>query len=175
MLQLSNGSDSIVIDARKEDISSVLNLIKDKTVIGHNLKFDCKVIKASLGITLTNLFDTMLACQVLECGKASPKGHFTLESCVRRYVDPFAYSNQGNLFLPFVTKKVRETFDLDAPFTDEQITYGALDAEYAFRLREKLAEPLLDAGLHPTLALENKFLRTAVEMELNGLPFDVEK
>ena len=112
----------------------------------------------------------MIAAQIIECGKDAPKGHFTLEQCVARYVRAY-YSGQGNLFAPTVTKKVRTSFSTigDAPFTLEQIYYGAMDVEATALLKKKLFEKARELDLKRTLKLEFEFIKVLGDMELNGI------
>jgi ribonuclease D len=111
MLQLGCGNTQVVLDTRKEDPTALLKSIKDsnKRILGHNLKYDYQVIKTNYDVPLENLWDTMLAAQIIECGLEAPKGHFTLEQTVARYVRPY-YTKQGNLFAPTVTKQIRSSF-----------------------------------------------------------------
>jgi DNA polymerase-1 len=118
----------------------------------------------------------MLGCQILECGLTTKKGHFTLESCVRRYVDEYAYSDQGNLFLEYVTKEVRDTFKFvgDKEFSKQHIVYGALDAWYAFHLYRRIDEKAAKEELQAAIDHDNQFCRVVSEMELNGIYIDQE-
>jgi DNA polymerase-1 len=118
----------------------------------------------------------MLAAQIVECGMDAPKGHFTLEQCVARYVRPY-YTNQGNLFAPTVTKKIRASFAevKDEPYTWEQIYYGAFDIETAYVLHEKLLHVGKENDLLNTFKLEFEFLKVLGDMELNGVYLDSEK
>lgn len=150
-------------------------LIKTKAlIVGHNLSYDYRVIKQDFELSLENLFDTMLAAQVLECGLPTKKGHFTLEQTVRRYYDPYAYSRQMNLFIPFVTKAVRDTFSQveDEDFSEAHLTYGALDVYYAYALYVKLSEKLTQDELWATAKLEFDFLKVQTDMSMNGIPID---
>lgn len=178
MLQIGNKDSQIVIDAREYDVKPILEYIikSNKLVIGHNIKFDYKVIKINYGLELYNVADTMLQAQVIECGLDSPPGWFTLASVVQRYYDKYAYTNQGNLFLPYVTKKVRSTFStVDGDFSEEQIVYGAMDVEKCFCTYLKLLEVIKEKDLWKTAELENKFCLVLADMELEGLPLDKEK
>lgn len=177
MLQLSNGVDTIVIDTRHEDPTSLLKSIKDKRIIGHNIKYDCQMIQLNYKVEFENVWDTMLAAQVLECGLDSPKGHFTLESTVRRYVNPYLYTLQGNLFMPTITKAVRKTFVTTGlePFTDIQIEYGGLDAFVTYHLYKKLKQRLIEEDLLKVLEeVENPFMKVLVDMEIAGVPINQE-
>lgn len=177
MLQLSNGQDTIVVDARFNDLKSILSLIKDRLIIGHNVKYDAQIIKIKTGVSLYNLWDTMVAAQVLECGLDSPKGHFTLESCSRRYVNPYLYTLQGNLFMSTITKEIRKTFISagDTPFIKEQVEYGALDAFVTYKLYERLKDLLTKEDLLTLVEeVENPFTAVLVDMEIAGVPIDEE-
>lgn len=166
MLQIGNNEFQIVIDCREVDPTPILESIRGLGLIGHNIKFDWQVIYNNYGIKLENVYDTMLACQIEENGVPIKKGHFTLESCARRYVDENAYGQQVRLGEPWVTKKVRSSFaEHDGPFTDEQIIYGAKDIYYAYALFKKL-------GANKVTDLENRFLISVAQMELEGMPID---
>lgn len=112
----------------------------------------------------------MLAAQIIECGLEAPKGHFTLEQTVARYVRPY-YTKQGNLFAPTVTKQIRSSFAEigDDPFSHEQLFYGAFDVEATYALKQKLDKKLTELDLQKTADLEFEFLKVLGDMELNGI------
>lgn len=145
-------------------------------IIGHNIKFDYKAIVQTFGTHLQNtLYDTLLASMVLDCGLDVPKGHHSLESLTRRITDLYAYSPQGYLGMPYVSKKVRESFSTPSyPFSDEQITYAVLDAYYTYCDHVNIYATLQREQLEDTYRLECDFTRVVAVMELNGLPFDKE-
>lgn len=172
MLQLSNGVDVIVIDTRHEDPTALLKSLVKKRLIGHNIKYDCQMIHINYNVEFEDICDTMLAVQVLECGYDRPKGHFTLESVSRRYVNPYLYTLQGNLFMPTITKAVRKTFVTTGmePFTDVQIEYGGLDALVTYHLYKKLEKALIEEDLLKVLEeVENPFCKVLEDMEIAGI------
>lgn len=141
-------------------------------IVGHNLSYDYQVIYRTFGLKIENVFDTMLAAQILECGKPTKKGHFTLESTTHRYYDPFAYSAQTYIGIPHVTKKVRDTFADFDELTDLHITYAAFDVYFAYCLHVKLEEALVAADMMKVAQLEFDFLKVASDMTINGLPIN---
>jgi DNA polymerase I len=166
MLQIGTTDFQCIIDTRYVDPTDILECLSTKLVVGHNIKYDWQVIFLNYGIKLLNVYDTMLACQIRENGVPIRRGWFTLDGCTRRYVDPWAYSNQTYLGEPFVTKKVREGFHKhEGDFTDDQILYGAKDVYYAYALYLKL-------GVNLVTDLENRFCIAVAEMELTGMPID---
>jgi DNA polymerase I-like protein with 3'-5' exonuclease and polymerase domains len=64
-----------------EFIFSLLLTIKDKKILGHNLKFDCKFILFRYNILLTNLTDTFIQSRILFNGM--DYSH-SLEECAKR-------------------------------------------------------------------------------------------
>lgn len=178
MLQIGYDSTQVVLDTRKTDPTAILAYIKatNRPVVGHNLKYDYQVIRTNYDITLENVWDTMLAAQVIECGLEAPKGHYSLEQTVARYVRQY-YSPQGNLFAPTVTKQIRSSFsDIgDKDFSFEQIYYGAFDVEAAYALKKKLLAKAQELDLINTLTLEFDFLKVLGDMELNGIYLDKEQ
>jgi ribonuclease D len=100
------------------------------------------MIYKNFGVKLENLFDTYLAAQLIETGHQHEKGFYALDGCVRRHVDPYAYSAQMYLGMPHATKKVRDSFATVDVLTPEQITYAALDVHYSYILYLKQREML---------------------------------
>lgn len=170
LLQLSNGLETVVFTHSFEE---VLKKIQKKLIIGHNLKFDLRVIYKAFGLTFSRVFDTMLAVQILDCGLPTVKGKHTLETVARRFYDPYAYTNQGSLFEVVVTKKVRDSFlGVKDNFTIEQLTYAAKDAEVTYGVYLKLLPILKQEELLQTVRFECRFLLVLVEAEARGIYLD---
>jgi len=173
MLQLGDQNTQFIVDVRQKDPTKLLQELSNKTLIGHNIKYDYQVIKTNYNITLENLFDTMLASQVIECGmdQEEKKGWFSLEGVANRYLNQTYYSKQGNLFAPTITKQIRESFkDIgQKQFSREQLYYGALDVCVAFLLWKRFIPLIEESELSPVMELENEFLKVLGDMELNGV------
>jgi ribonuclease D len=176
LLQFGNTNTQYLVsdwDLSKEMLEYIVKT--NNVIVGHNLAYDYRVIYETFGIKIENLFDTMLAAQILECGLPTKRGHFTLEQVARRYYDPYAYSDQMYIGLPHVTKKVRDTFHLSSSFDETQLTYAALDVYYAYALGHHLYRKLEAESLIETAALEFDFLKVHVDMSSNGLPINQTK
>lgn len=163
MLQVGDYNDQFVIDVRSIDISPLKKYLESNDIlkIGHNLKFDYKFLKLN-NITLCNIYDTMLAELIINCGLNVDVG---LDSVVSRYLGVD------------MSKSTRETFvDFDdSEFTEEQINYGSQDIRYLEKVYEKQSKKLSELNLASTLNLEVKFLPILAEIELNGIKLDVNK
>jgi len=176
MLQLGDGYNQWAIDVREIDISELYDHLTSKIVkVGHNIKFDYQVIKNCFGIELGNVYDTMLVEQLIINGKKTKKGYYTLENITTKYEVFNPYGNQLSLFDPCTPKSTRTNVGKSGNFTKEEITYGCLDIESAFRCykhQQKLIEQL---KLKKVVDLENNFVLVLDDMELNGMPLDVDR
>jgi DNA polymerase-1 len=177
MLQLGTTEWQVAIDTRRINVSRLVEILSKKKVVGHNIKFDIQVLEREYGVKFLHPYDTMLAAKILECGLEPYRGRYALNSVVQRYIDPFAYTNQGNLFLPLITKKVREEFlkITTEDFTLEQIIYGMSDVYYTHALKVVLDKKIAQEELQDVLDFENEVLLVIKDMEVNGMPIDVEK
>lgn len=150
MLQLGDNKKQFVIDTRfldRDSLNFIYNCIKDKCLIGQNIKFDIKFLKYHYNWEIKRVFDVMLAEKLLHNNKLeeSKDGFYGLASIAQRYLDVEFNPNiksrltkgkkkliyeQGSLFpeLSF-SKSVRDEFSRigDKPFTLQQIVYGAND------------------------------------------------
>ena len=87
LIQLSTPDETFVVDAfEAPDLSSLKRVLEGGPVkIGHNLKFDYAFLWEDHGISLSPIFDTMLAAQLLDGGEYGPS--YALEAVAERYLD----------------------------------------------------------------------------------------
>lgn len=150
-------------------------LLENKGIIGHNLKFDIKFLKTNLDIFPTNIFDTMIASQILSEGK--DEKHSLLAVSKR----------EANLQLDKTYQS--STWNLEN-LTEEQIKYSAKDVlaliEIFPSLRDKLNKietPHKATGKvyeifkvkNPVSAVEFTFVPYLALIELKGMPISKEK
>ena len=89
MIQLYNGEDVFVIDARKftkEELRPLTNYLQwndDVTFVGANLKFDAKHLKHKLNVDLKKIHDVMI-CEIALTNGLSRS--YALASLVQRYL-----------------------------------------------------------------------------------------
>lgn len=179
MFQVGDKWDQVLIDTREYSPVQILECLatENSLIIGHNIKYDYTMLYKNYGIRLPRVWDTMLASQILTTGINTPKGYHSLQECARRWVTPYVYTDQGNLFEPVVTKKIRDGFaSVVGDFTAPQLAYGATDIEMAFCLYEALYKALVEADLLITAELiENDFCLVAADMSMVGMPFNEAK
>lgn len=131
--------------------------------VGHNLSFDLKMLRGALGggpLDVENVFDTMLAAQLLACG-LWPTGRegFTLASVARR---------ECGLELD----KRHQRSDWSGPLSESQLEYAANDAAVLLPLYHVLARKLRDGGLMRAAALEFRCVPATADLEYAGIGFD---
>ena len=160
----------------KEKIKLVLkNLLENKGIVGHNLKFDIKFLKTNLDIFPTLVFDTMIASQILSEGENDKHSLLALSK------------REANLELDKTYQS--SSWNLEN-LTEEQIEYSAKDVlalmEIFPVLRDKLNSietPHKATGKvyeifkvkNPISAVEFTFVPYLALIELKGMPISKEK
>lgn len=159
-ISICNGEVAAVI-ANEHLFSLLLNTLqgskygKNKTVIGHNLVFDLRVLN-SLGFNVHNAtwFDTMIAQHLIDEEEERGLKHLT-----RKYLD-------------------EETVDYEEAVKSGEdsngfLNYAINDAIFTYRLHTILNDYLeLEGQTELFTKLEMPFLRAILEMELNGVLVD---
>lgn len=165
LYQINTGNDIYVINVGKvaeKFHRYIFELIKGRNieVVGHNIKFDTKMIYGRFGILLENIFDTMLGEVLAFPGINDP---FTkLDTLIKKYT--------GN----DIKKEVRSSFidKIDFEFTAEQIEYAALDVAYLFLIKGKLLEKLEERKQMKVWGLEKSLEPMIAMMEFEGVGLD---
>lgn len=169
--QLGNHETQYVIDVRHSDLAFLAFCLRNKTIIGQNLKFDYSVIKTNCGYRLNNLFDVMIASQVLTAGHERLK--HSLYELTKRYLG-YRPDKEPELFTASIDKSVRMSYRLDEDFNLQQVTYGAKDVELTHMLYLRMLPLLKEKKLEGIARLEFDFVKVAAECELNGMPINTD-
>ncbi len=162
LIQIESNQINYILDVRKigkETISYLFSLIKDsnKLCIGHNIKFDCKMIYHNTGELIHNVYDTMLGEVLINQGIGEQ--FYNLPEVVLKYTGVT------------ISKEVRNTFiGYTGEITEEQLIYSAIDIQYLKPIRTAQLE-LLKNQLQ-VVELEMKFLPVACKMEYDGVLLD---
>src|SRR3712207_925417 len=160
LLQLATPDDTFVVD-----VFAVQNLSPLKGVLEggpvktlHNAKFDHAFLQEEHGVSLSPVFDTMLAAQLLDGGEYGAS--YALEAVAERYLDEA------------VDKSARRE-DWSGELSREQLEYAARDAAILLPLRERLEEALEAEELGAVSKIEFGVVAAISEMELAGIKLDV--
>ncbi len=162
LLQLATPDDTFVVDVfAVHDLSPLKEVLEGGPVkVLHNAKFDYQFLYAEHGISLSPIFDTMLAAQLLDGGEQGAS--YALDAVAERYLEED------------VDKSARRE-DWSGDLSERQIEYAARDAEILLPLRAHLAEALTAEKLQTVSKIEFGAVAALAEMELAGIKLDLEK
>jgi DNA polymerase I-like protein with 3'-5' exonuclease and polymerase domains len=169
LIQINDGSNNYVFDVRHHtEHSSIHPSLFNPIWINSNLKilqnalFDMKMIKVHGGVYLNNVYDTMLAEQILTLGRV--KARSNLAALMKKYL---------GLHMP---KEPRKTFSDDTiRLKPYQIEYAANDVVPLQTIMDLQKLNLEEEELLHVSELEFDFLKPLCEMELNGIRIDNNK
>lgn len=164
MVQIGDEHKQFVIDYRTVGLGPLISLLIDEevTIVGQNIKFEYLHFLHNEGIRINNVYDTMIAEQILLNGidhDASLKG------LNKKYLNITVDKDTRLEFLTIGSK----------PFTLRQIEYGAEDILYPLKIRNKQLPQLQRKGLSSCLSLEMKFLECLGDIEYKGMHFDKDR
>lgn len=168
LLQIATKDKSYVFDCSKVDISQLKTVLEAQRPLKiiQNAKFDYSVLKVQAGLTLGNLFDTMLAERIITCGISR---EMSLKTLAEKYLGMK------------IDKTIREDFYqpgspvLKGVFTQKQLEYAARDAWILIKIFEKQYKQLNEENLINTAKLEFAVVPAVAEMELKGSLIDTKK
>lgn len=170
LLQVGTPNESFVFDVRYDTEHSSLHpsvldpMLKDPTKLKvlQNAAYDMQIIKLNRGFYIENIYDTMLAEQLINLGLIYSKA--SLDALVLKYLGLY------------MTKEPRGTFvDYYQKYEDFQIAYAANDVTVLHVIRDIQLERIKKEGLENVARLEFEFLVPFCEMELNGIAIDIDK
>jgi DNA polymerase I len=132
--------------------------------IGHNIKFDLEVLVMA-GYVLNGVhFDTMVASYLLNPGSR------------QHGLDALAFTEFGYEMTPIeylIGKKGKDQIDLSQVDLLRVADYSCEDADYTWRLYEKLKKQLLKNNLDTLMErIENPLIPVLAKMESNGVVVD---
>jgi len=167
LLQLGIPGMSYVFDIRSDLSYSNIHasifepILTNKTQLKllQNAGYDMKVLRVQYGYYIENVYDTMLAEQLMYLG--IQVSGFSLARLVEKYLGMD------------MDKEPRGTFQVyDQEFTDQQIGYAAKDVCILDMIKNAQMVRMHEYDLHEALALEMSFIKPLAEMELNGIKLD---
>src|SRR5215212_3662192 len=162
LLQLATPEETFIVDVFEVgDLAPLKEVLESGPVkVLQNAKFDYAFLKAEHDISLSPIFDTMLAAQLLAGGDQSPS--YALEAVAERY---------ANVELD----KSARLEDWSGKLSEAQIEYAARDAAILLPLRERLMEEIEEEKLDTVSEIEFRAVAAIAEMELAGIKLDVQK
>ena len=148
-----------------EEYTKLLPVLANPEVIkiGHNLVYDIGLVRAAVGhrFPVVNLFDTMLAYQLLIAG--------LYENSLKRASLKAVVKD----LLGIDVDKGLQTSDWSGVHSKEQLQYALKDSEILIQLYPVLKVRLEDSGLSRVAQIEFDCLPMTVEAMQTGLPIDI--
>lgn len=164
LIQLGVQGIAYVFDIRKDigksefDLNLFKPLLTDPTKLKlfQNAVYDMKMIKHHYDFYVENVYDTMLAEQVINSGR--PYMRASLKALVHRHLGLM------------MDKEPQGTFkDYEQDFQNYQLAYAASDVVVLEVIRESQLVTIYKYALENTCQLEFDFTKPMAEMELNGI------
>lgn len=146
-----------------KDLKYIVQLIENKTCVGHNIKYDIEVLKANTDILLRNIYDTMVGEVITSLDPN--RRYYSLEDLVLKY------------FNKQLDKGVRESFYSNGILTNitmEQIIYSMEDVQYLLEIRNIQLAEVVKSRQTATMNLECEVEPVIARMELAGIKLDIE-
>jgi DNA polymerase-1 len=171
LLQIGTSSKCFVFDLfiKEMDLSPVKELLENEKYIKvlHNAKFDYKWLKVKHGISMKNIYCTMIAEKLLTVGKMGVPQMASLAYLVSKYMGME------------MSKKARSGFiDRDPiadPITDREYEYSAKDVVLLPDIYYQQCLERDSENLKNVFNLEMRAVSCFAEMELAGCVLDVDR
>lgn len=161
LMQIGNEQVQFVINTLQVNIEGLRRFLEDPTYtkVGHNLKFDYRMMKGTFGYEMENLKCTFLGEKILTNGLKFQG--FALDDLMLNY-----------LGIP-MDKGLQKSFIGNlGPFTQAQIEYAAADVKNMLPMARILYRELRAKNLIDTWALECNAIPAFGDMELHGVLLD---
>jgi DNA polymerase I-like protein with 3'-5' exonuclease and polymerase domains len=164
MVQIGTEDKQFIIDYRCTKLGKLLDLLVDPDIIivGQNIKFEYLHFIHNEGIRINNVYDTMIAEQILFNGL---KPESSLAALNKKYLNIEVDKTTRLEFLTIGSK----------PFTLRQIKYGAEDVLYPLQIRRLQIPELKQKRVWNCMKLEMKFLECLGDIEYKGMHFNKDK
>lgn len=149
----------IVVDCQTIDILLYKDILENKLLVGHNLKFDLQFLY-NYGIIPLNVYDTMIIEQLLFLGYYSLR--YNLATVAKRRLDIT------------LDKSIRA--QIERRGLDEQvILYAAYDVRYLEDIKDQQEKECTQKKCNLAKKLENNFIPVIAYLEWCGIKLDVSK
>ncbi len=154
------------VNAKKEFLEKLKPVLKKAKIIGHNIKYDYKILRLA-GFEMDNVyFDTLVAAYLLSQIDRSLK------------LDDLVFSELGHRMQAIeelIGKKGKNQLSMEDIDIEKVSYYSCEDADYTFRLYEKYKNELIKEKFFDLFdRVEMPLVKVLSEMELSGIEIDVD-
>jgi len=161
LVQIATPDRTYVVDARRVDPRPLRRILEDERTLKllQNAKFDYKMLRAQAGISMRNMYDTMLAERLLTAGISRD---ISLVSLARKYA---GITLDKSTRSSFINNRTGE-------YSYEQLRYAARDVLVLFTIYAQQRDALKREKMLPVALLEFRTVVAVAEMELAGCLID---
>ncbi len=154
------------VNAKKEFLEKLKPVLKKVKIIGHNIKYDYKILRLA-GLEMDNVyFDTLVAAYLLSQIDRSLK------------LDDLVFSELGHRMQAIeelIGKKGKNQLSMEDIDIEKVSYYSCEDADYTFRLYKKYKNELIKEKFFDLFdRVEMPLVKVLSEMELSGIEIDVD-
>lgn len=148
---------------------------------GHNFHYDTRMLATQLGIRMNNIACTMMGVRVYfgDYGKGDEEVDGAKKNHVPIVEGGYGLANLCKRWLGIVLDKTYQTSNWGDSLCKEQLKYAAYDPIASWFLYHKLEELYKDKNsilynekIRDIWTVENESILAAVDIELNGMPFN---
>lgn len=166
LLQIATPDKCYILNCVKVNPGVWNPILNDSSILKilQNVSFDYKFLKRHAGVDIRNVFDTMLAEQILVMGKGTPA---SLQYLSSKYL---GIDLDKDIRLEFTRKGKQAVY-----FSRKELLYAANDALILHPIYSSQVNLLQRDGLINTALLEFNTVIPTAEMELNGIRLDATK
>jgi DNA polymerase I-like protein with 3'-5' exonuclease and polymerase domains len=162
-LQLMTASGRSLILKDPKTLESLRHKLENNLIVGQNLKFDSKFLKHKYGITLYNVYDTMLAEIAISGGELAGRKGASLKDLALKYCGVT------------LDKSEQCGFKKGEALTAEQENYAVNDLKHLPQIMQQQQAKIKLLGLEQVIDTEMRALPAVVWLELSGMPIDLNK
>jgi len=180
-VQIGDDEKQWIIDLRAGlDITFLKKLVESEEIakVGVNLKFDSKMVMHHWKVLPRKLVDCMIMEQVLRAGMFPGRQDDSNEKSSRIALKFTGLKALAERYLDIDLDKDKElrTNLWKTPvdgFDERQLLYMAGDIKFPLQIAKLQKPAILERGLHKIIALEHRLIPVIANMELVGIPFDL--
>jgi DNA polymerase I-like protein with 3'-5' exonuclease and polymerase domains len=160
-----------------EDSRKIKAILEDKSItkVIHNAAFDCFWLKMIWGITVTNIWDTMLMEQVIIGDNISQDDGKVSEELKEKLSASLIYTLKRYGLAELKDKHIGAAFATRnrlSPLTQAEIEYSKNDVRYLLHLQAMQERRLAKLDLIRVANLENKVVERVIDMRVQGIGID---
>lgn len=159
-LQLGDKNNQYIIDCSTIPVTLFKNILENKIIIAHNMKFDYRFLYHN-GIDIKTFYDTFLIETILTAGISEQYRDLSLKGVIKKYLNTDIDKTQRGKIHLGITKKV--------------IEYAANDIIYLEDVLNFQLNQILQWKLENTVKLEMLVCRCFAIQEYNGININQKK